>query len=233
MQFALWFNHPGKKVPRALQVTKLLRTVRDGGRTHVEFPDGVVAGEFKVDVNHLPNLQTLEAWERLLTVLAEIQPKVAKYGQFSLTSSFTGRELQTAEQVRAMCSRASWETRMSLAANMGAPPPSPDGLLPGRPMTDSVEIMTDSFKDVVLFGVRVPVGRVRVVFKDGANVKAAIARAHADQSNQLKIVDAPVLLKYLEWEPPLTGPKFKELERSTNPKKGSEPKGRGRNTRES
>jgi hypothetical protein len=72
---------------------------------------------------------------------------------------------------------------------------------------DSVEIGLgdDISGDVVLFGVRVPLGRVRIVFQDGA-AAAALLKAQAEQSTKIDIIDAPVLVKYLDWEPPLTGP---------------------------
>jgi hypothetical protein len=206
------FAHPGKRVLPTLQLTRVMSVLREGGQLHLSLPDGkLLAGEPKLDINRLPAVWELEAWERLLIVLAEIQPRVARYGYFKLTTRISDADLQKAEQVRAMCTRGAWETHMNIAVTLKVPPVLPDAPPIAEPKVDSVEFEIDPFGEVVLFGVRIPMGRVRVIFLDGCSAKAAFAQAQADQSTDLKFVDASVLLKYLEWEHPNSGPEFTAL----------------------
>jgi hypothetical protein len=206
---SLHFECPGKRVQDSLQVTRVLRIVREGGHIHFALSNGhILAGAVSIDPSRLPDVSSLVIWERLLTVLAEIQPKVAKYGYFTLINQITTEDLRNAQEMRAMCTRALWETRMTISMNFKDPVSLPTDVPRLSSATaDSVEIGLgdDISGDVVLFGVRVPLGRVRIVFQDGA-AAAALLKAQAEQSTKIDIIDAPVLVKYLDWEPPLTGP---------------------------
>jgi len=232
MDLSIQFTHPGKRVLGTLQLTKVLRILREGGKILLYLPDGkLLAGDPGLDIELLPDMQSLSAWERLLNVLAEIQPKVARYGYFKLPDSFTEDDLQRAEQIRAMCGKAQWETRMTVTVNFKKPPIiSQKDLPPGDPKADSAELEINPFGDIELFGVLIPMGRVRIVFLDAAKAKASFVQAQVDQSTKVEMTDAPVLLKYLEWEPPHAGPEFTALSKHV-PKSKKSPNKSGRPSR--
>jgi len=205
-QVGIKFNHPGKRVLAALKLTQFLRILGTGGSLQLGLYEGAYLGPLSPKIQPAPDLDSLAAWERLLKLLLEIQPKVTQYGQFILPRSFTSQDLHAALQVHAVCTRASWESRMTYKATLRAPPKLPEKQEESNGNSEQVTIENYPIRDVLLFGVRIPMGRVRIVFQDGAKATESLILAERKGSTKIAIKDAPVLLKFLDWEPPLTGP---------------------------
>lgn len=199
------FAHPHPNVQSCLLLTKLLLVVRRGGSLRVLLPNGKALGALHLDPKRLPATKDLMAWERLLTMLAFVQSRTSRYGEFSVRPQVTPEDLEKANRLRVMCSTAEEETRMTFSIDLKSPPKLPprSAEKPGPP---EFAIEIDPFGDIELLGVTVPKGRVRVTFLEGDDVLKEFQAAQRDGRASLKFEDTLVRLQYVEWAHPNTGP---------------------------
>lgn len=206
------YRLPSQRVLDSLQATRLLLVMARGGSLSLAPANGEVRSDCDLGLSKLPSPELLQKWLQLLTMLAEVQPRISRFGQFVLTDRFTDTDFRNAEKVYAMCTHASWGGTMHFSL-LASAPPAISAFEPDEDGKSTVSIEFDPFGDVVLFGVRIPMGRVRVEFPDSTKAAEGARKAAAENSCKVHIDDGPVTLRFLEWAAPLTGPALSTEER--------------------
>ena len=206
-------SHPHPNVSTNMLLTKVLLILRGGGSLRVVLEDGVPVGVLSLDVSEMPSTRRLRAWERLLRTLAFVEAHTARYGRFKLGPRVTEADVNHANRLRMICATGEEVTTMTMETILTAPPT----LAGADPSNQSVDITIDPFGDIDLFGVTVPLGKVRVEFLDGAEIIGEFAAAERDGRRKLTFKDARVRLRYLEWNPPAIGPATTAANRAARP----------------
>ncbi len=151
----------------------------------------------------MPPSESLRAWERLLTMLAYVQTRTQRYGTFTIRPEVTNADLASANRLCAMCSSAQQETRMTFNMGLAAPLKVP----PASNSAPELVLEIDPFGHVELFGVTVPIGRVRVTFLEPDQVMNELGSAAREARTSVTFENALVRLNYLDWVKPKNGPK--------------------------
>jgi hypothetical protein len=198
------FSHPHSSVTVSLSLTKMMLIVRAGGALRLALPDGKPLGIMNTNVDKLPPIDGLQAWERLLTALAFVQHRTARYGLFKLHPNPTRKEFELASELRRMCAEGVTETRMDFQCELAAPLRESEPWNETGSLNFAVEI--DPFGEVRLLGVTVPQGKVSVEFLDDDAVRRTFQTAQEESLTELHFKDARVRLRFLDWIAPNMGP---------------------------
>jgi hypothetical protein len=199
------FSHPHSSVSISLILTKMMLLVRAGGVLRLALPDGKPLALMNMNVGELPPVDGLQAWERLLTVLAFVQHRTARYGLFKLHPNPTNREFALTNKLQGMCADGVTETRMDFRCKLAAPlQASVQWNTTAGPLDFAIEI--EAFGEVRLFGVTVPQGKVRVEFLDDDAIRRTFQTAQAEGLTELHFKDAQVRVRFLDWIAPNSGP---------------------------
>jgi hypothetical protein len=197
----------GKTIVESLGLTRILRVLAEGGTVRLAFPDGRPFGPkgFTMDVDTVPPAEFLERLERVLSMLAVVEVRALRFGRFVLPDVLKDEHIRDLGEVHAMCTQATWTTRMDFSATLRRRPVHA-GLRGASEKSPKAEFTIDPFGDIELLGVRIPMGKVRVEFLDAEAVAKAFETAARAKSKKVEIPDANVRLHFLEWASGKDGP---------------------------
>lgn len=193
----LGFSFPRPRVAEALALARFLLAFYEAGTGFLCLEDGRPLGEFKVSsFKSLPTEVELVAWEQLLMKLALIQSRLGQYGVFDLSEGISDDEVREIDRLHSMCMTGKWRARSNWTLEMPAPPKSPAG---SAGLPDKLVMETDRVDPIVLLGVTIPVGKVRVVPREIEKVVAAMQEAVESKSSRISIPSILVDFELISW----------------------------------
>lgn len=205
LELKVAFEHPCESVDDSLCLTRFLVVARQGGAIRLVLPNGAALGELKLDLGERLSLNNLVRWERVLLKLSYIQPRVDRFGRFSVTK-LSNRDIPTIERLHTILQKGTLSGRMSFGTTFSKPPTLPEHKDATKP--EALTIKINPFGEEKLLGVRVPLGEVLVEFQEPEALLGQMRAVAAGRRKSLRVSvkDTPVVRHYLDWVLPKNGP---------------------------
>jgi hypothetical protein len=195
MSLDLRIPYLGKRVADALAVARFCIVLQAGGQLEITWPDGRPLGFTNMALPNLRPLDQLKATEAMLQRLSFVQSKALGLGPFDLSRGLSKDDLRAIDDLYSFYTKGKWEVTggtFTFHLNQApALPPDPTG-------DDRSFTMEWPDLEIELLSLRIPVGRIRAAFKNGASVAEAFRQAALNGSTTIEIDDDLVFRRVQE-----------------------------------
>jgi hypothetical protein len=140
------------------------------------------------------SLKELYLWETTLTKLGYVQQRVSRFGEFDLSKGLENSDLEKIDTLYSVVTTGKTRSEMSFDFKAKEPPEMPKD----KPGIVELEMGDGS---VDLLGVTIPLGNARLAWEDVSVPSRAFKVAGENQSTQITIPSAWVVLTYADWLP--------------------------------
>jgi len=187
-------EHPSKTIEATLEATRFMIALAEGATVDLKFEGGSLP---MASMNHVMggrSLKELYLWETTLTKLGYVQQRVSRFGAFDLSDGLENSDLQKIDTLYSVVTTGKARSEMTFDFKAKEPPEMPKD----KPGIIELEMGDGS---IDLLGITIPLGNARLAWEDASVPSAAFRTAEENQSTQITIPSAWVVLTYTDWLP--------------------------------